>query len=188
MNHLPGPAQQPYAPQAGQPHTTYADQQRIDRIAEAFTAALDEATATPTAYKDPTPVPAIGTAPPVPQPGRAPMGQAAVDYSARVLSTSVAYAIAAGSTSVTLWATHFANPKVIALLCAAPPALAVPILAACALAKRAKQVVEAAPPQISNHYSGNVYQDQRQTHINTKTVGVIAYTRNQTPELPPANH
>lgn len=184
------------------PTATPAGQPTIDDNARKFLADLESAYAAeraqqPTAIRitDPTipswqDGPRIGTTPPVTdQPGtrRPPMGQKAVDASTLMLSGSVAYAIVAGSTSVALWATHFADPKVIALLCAAPPALAVPILATCAFLKRAKEVVEAAPPTINNHYSGTVYQDRRQTHVNTKTVGVIAVTRNQPPALPPAN-
>jgi hypothetical protein len=47
--------------------------------------------------------------------------------------------------------------------------------------KSAKEVVQAAPPEIHNHYSG--YVDQRSTQIRTDTRGVIAVTKN-TPELP----
>ena len=190
MTRQPDP-QQPTATQAGQP-IVHLDQQRIDRIANAFSAALEEVDK-PTMVRVADPSiptwqdgPRIGTTPPVVQEhagSRPPMSQRAVDASTLMLSGSVAYAVFAGSTSVILWASHWADPKVIALLCAAPPAIAVPILAACALLKRARQVVAAAPAEIHQHYSGHVHQDNRQNHLHTDTRGLIATTRN---ELPPA--
>lgn len=184
MNHLPGPAQQPHAPQAGQPTP---DDPRIDRIAAAFSTALDQATATPTSYKDLTPVPAIGTTPPVAQPGRPPMSQRAVDLNTTILSTSVLTAALGGAASAVLWASGKADPQVIGWIVGGivglPAVLTLPVLTLKGLMKSAKQVAEAAPPVIHQHYTGSVYQDQRATTVTSDTTGLIAISRN-TPELP----
>jgi hypothetical protein len=176
--HQPGPYQQPAL--------NHADDQRIDRIAQAFNQALDQATAAPTRYKDASPVPAIGAAPPVAQPGRPPMSQRAVDLNTTILSSSVVVAAVGGSTSAILWASGQADPTVIGWICgcviAVPAVLAIPVLAIKSLMKTAKDVVEAAPPVHHHHYSGNVYhQDQRTTH--SKNTGLVAINRN---DLPPA--
>ncbi|MEU7338695.1 hypothetical protein [Streptomyces sp. NPDC007074] len=174
--HQTGPYQQP-----AHAHT---DDQRIDRIAQAFSHALDQATEIPTRYKDASPVPAIGTALPVPQPGRPPMSQKAVDLNTTILTSSVLTAALGGSASAILWASGQANPTVIGWICgcviAVPAALTIPVLAIKSLMKAAKDVAEAAPPVHHHHYSGDVYQDQRTT--NTETRGIVAITRN---ELPP---
>lgn len=187
MNHLPGPVQQPYAPQAGQPTTTPHDQANVDRIAAAFNAALDEATTPPTFYRDPTTVPAIGTTPPVPQPGRPPMSQRAVDLNTTILSTSVLVAALGGAASAILWASGAADPTVIAWICAAfiaaPAVLAIPVLALKGLMRSAKEAAQAAPPTIHQHYTGTVHQDQRSITMTSDTTGLIAISRN-TPELP----
>lgn len=179
MNHLPGPHTQPHAPQAGQP---------INPAAQAFLADIEDALAqarkptptTPTSYKDPTPVPAIGLAPPVPQPGIPPQSKAAVDYAVRVLATGVATTLVSGGLSLVLYVSRFADPVVCGIVFGAPIALAVPIAALSTFTKRVKEVVQAAPPVINQTYSGNVYQDQRSTH--TETRGVWATTRNQLPK------
>lgn len=54
-------------------------------------------------------------------------------------------------------ASEHANPTVIGMICAAPAAIAVPILA---LARLIRRVGEAAPGDTHNHYSGTVYQQQ----------------------------
>lgn len=196
MTRLPDP-QQPTATPAGQPLTDI-DQQRIDRIANAFSAALADMDQ-PTAIRIEDPDvpswqdgPRIGTTPPVThQPGarRPAMSQRAVDLNTTLISTSVVIAVTGAAVSGVMLASAHANPTVIGWVCACivaiPAALAIPVLALKSLAKTAKQVAEATPPEIHNHYNGHI--DQRSTHLHTKTAGVIAYTRNQTPELPPAN-
>jgi hypothetical protein len=122
-----------------------------------------------TSYRDQTPLPPYGDAPPVPQPGRPPMSSKAVDDTARMLGASVLVAISGGSTSAILWASGYANPTVVALVFGAPTALA---LAIGRVMKRAK---EAAPDVHHHHYSGHV--DQRT--VQTKTTGLIARTNNQ---------
>lgn len=184
MNHLPAPDNTPTAPQAGQP--------TVDDNARKFLADLESAYAAqrtqfPTHYRDDTKPPAIGTAPPVPQPGRPPMSQKAVDLNTTILSSSVLTAVLGGAATAVLWASGQANPTVIAWACgcavAVPAALAIPVLALKSLMTSAKEVVQAAPPEHHHHYSGHVYQDNRQNHLHTDTRGLIAVTRN---ELPPA--
>lgn len=175
---------QPYAPQAGQPTLTATDEQRIDRIADAFNQALEEATKVPTFYKDPSPVPTIGTAPPVAQPGRPPMSKAASDVSGVLIASSLPIvALGAAATGI-LWGSGQADPTVIAWICggvvALPAAIALPVLALKGLMKSAKEVAQAAPATHNHHYSGNVYQDHRSTH--TETRGIWASTRNELPK------
>lgn len=73
-------------------------------------------------------------------------------------------------------ASEHANPTVIGMICAAPAVIAVPILAVARLVRRAG---EAAPPEIHQHYTGHVYQDQRSIH--TETRGVWAKTVSRPP-------
>jgi hypothetical protein len=124
-----------------------------------------------TSYRDQTPLPKIGTAPPVPQPGRPPMSSKAVDDSVRMLSASVLIATGGGATTAILWASGYANPAVIAVVFGAPTAL---VLALGRLAKRAKQ---AAPAETHNHYTGTVIQDQRETRTENKGVWVKTNNR-----------
>lgn len=191
----PGHHPQPTATPAGQPLPTDTARRRAAQIA----AAVDAIYEPPTAIRITDPAipswqdgPRIGTTPPVTdQPGtrRPPMSQRAVDLNTTLISTSVVITALGGATSAVLWASGHANPTVIGWVCACivviPAALAIPVLALKSLAKTAKEVAEAAPPTINQHYSG--YIDQRSTHLHTKTTGVIAYTRNQPPALPPAN-
>lgn len=123
-----------------------------------------------TAYRDDTPTPAYGTAPPVPQPGRPPMSQRAVDASTVMLSASVATlppgAIAIG----VMLASGYADPVVIGMICAAPAVVAVPILAIARLLRGAKP-----EPEVHQHFHGTVH--QQTTHSSTR--GVWARTDNQ---------
>jgi hypothetical protein len=123
-----------------------------------------------TAYRDHTPVPHVGATPPVPQPGRPPMSQGAVDASTVMLSAGVA-SLPVGAVAIgVLLASGHADPTVIGMICAAPAALAVPILAIARLVRGAKP-----EPDVHHHYSGPV--DQR--HVQTTTKGVWAKTNNQ---------
>jgi hypothetical protein len=128
----------------------------------------------PTRYRDdslPT-TSTIGTAPPIPQPGRPPMSSKAIDDSVRMLSASVVIATGGGATTAILWASGYANPAVIGIVFGAPTAL---VLALSRLAKRAKGVL---PEEHHHHYDGaTVYQDQRNVHSQTR--GVWAKTTNQ---------
>lgn len=177
--------QQPTAPQTGKLALTATDDQRIDRIANAFSQALEQATATPTSYNNPDlpswqDGPSIGTTPPVDQPGRPSMSKAATNISGvMIASTYPILALGAAATGV-MWGSGYADPTVIGYICATPVGLAIPILALSRLVKRTKETVQAAPPVIHQHYTGTVVQDQRQ--VNTTTRGLIANTRNQLPK------
>lgn len=171
MNPLPDP-HQPTAVKAGQP----AGGSLTDAVIEA--AVRD--TIRQTSFRDDTPVPAIGTAPPVPQPGIPPQSKAAVDYAVRVLSTGVATALGSGGLSLVLYVSRFADPVVCGIVFGAPIALAVPIAALSTFAKRVKEVAQAAPPVINQTYTGDVHQDY--STVNTTTRGVWAHTRNQLPK------
>ncbi|MFJ4473244.1 hypothetical protein ACIP2X_37920 [Streptomyces sp. NPDC089424] len=164
MTRLPDP-KQPHATTAGQP--TEADRDQARR----WLAALDEI---PTSFHDPTPVPAIGTAPPVAQPGRPPMSQRATDASALMLSAGIASLPLGAAVTGILWASGNADPVIVGMICGAPAAL---VLALSRLVGKAKQ---AAPDTHHHHYNGNV----RQTY-NTQTThqrSVWASTRNQLPK------
>lgn len=115
-----------------------------------------------TSYRNTDPVPAIGSAPPVPQPGRPPMSAKAVDDTARMLGASVLIAVSGGSTTAVLWASGYANPAVVACVFGAPTAL---VLALSRLAKRAKA---AMPTEHHHHYNGPVHQRE----IHSRSVGV----------------
>ena len=178
MNRLPNPTQ-PTATQVGQP-TPDTDHQ-ADQLWNAYDRAILEGRPynIPTSYKDCTPVPAYGLNPSVPQPGRAPMSQSAVDYSARMLSTGVASVLFSASASGILIASGHANPTVVGIIIAAPAFIAVPVLALSRLVKRAKEVAETAPPVIHQHYTGTVHVDART--VNSTNRGVWASTRNHPP-------
>lgn len=123
----------------------------------------------PTSYRDTTPVPTVGTAPPVAQPGRPPMSAKAVDDTARMLGASVLVATSGGAATAILWASGHANPAVVGMVFGAPTAL---VLALGRLAKRARP-----EPDVHHHYEGPVYQDQRNQQ--NKTTAVWARNTNQ---------
>lgn len=161
MTVLPEP--KPTALAAGQAH--------LNDQAAKLLAAVEEAMHAPTSYRDDTPVPRIGTAPPVQQPGRAAMSERAVDDTARMLGASVLIAVTGGSGTALLWASGHANPTVVALVFGAPTALAL------AIGRVMRRGKEATPPEVHNHYSGDVYQQHSETHTSTR--GVWAKTNNQ---------
>ncbi|MEU0624993.1 hypothetical protein ABZ329_29550 [Streptomyces rubiginosohelvolus] len=155
----------------------------IDAQLQQFRAAVDHATSTPTYYRDPTELPAIGPTPPVPQSGRPPMSQRAVDLNTTILTSSFLTLATGGAASAVLWASGHANETVIAWICggivAVPVALTLPVLALKGLMKGAKDVAQAAPTPVHHHYNGNVTVDQRAIHTTNR--GIIANTRNQLP-------
>jgi hypothetical protein len=136
-------------------------------------AAVDAIYRGPTSYRDDTPAPAYGPMPPVPQPGTPPMSQRATDISRMMIAGGVA-TVPPGLIAIgVLVASQHADPTVIGMICAAPAAVAVPILAIARLLRRAK---DALPEQHHHHYAGPVYQDQRTQH--SRTSGVWAKTNN----------
>ncbi|WP_042404406.1 hypothetical protein [Streptacidiphilus carbonis] len=127
-----------------------------------------------TFYRDVSPVPAIGHTPPVQQIGRAPMSQRATDLSGVMLSAGLASVPISGGVSLVLWTVGQINPEVVGMICVAPVAA---LYALSRVLKGAKEVVEAAPPVIHQHYQGTVIQDHRE--VTTHTRGVIARTNNR---------
>jgi hypothetical protein len=175
------------SPLPGQRPPTTGGTRELDDQARRLLAAVEEAMRTPTSYRSDDPdVPSwsegarIGSAPPVPQPGVPPMSQHATDIGRTALYCGLATVPPGLITIGVLLASGQANPTVVGWICAAPAALAVLILAAARLLKGAKEVVEAAPPEVHNHntFNASVHQDQRTVH--TETRGVWAKTTNPT--------
>ncbi|MGW7617400.1 hypothetical protein ACWGLG_16340 [Streptomyces antimycoticus] len=121
--------------------------------------------------------PRIGTTPPVPQPGIPPMSVRTTETVRAVMFASLA-TVPPGLIAIgILVASQHADPTVIGMICAAPAAIAVPILA---LARLMRRVKDTLPTEQHHHYNGPVYQDQRNIH--SKTSGVWAKTNNQLAE------
>jgi len=134
-------------------------------------AAKEAARLIETAFRDDTPIPAVGPTPPVPQPGRPPMSQKATDASMVMLAAGVASVPIGGSVSLVLYTLGHVDPTALAIGAAAPVAL---ILAIGGLLRRARGVL---PEEHHHHYTGPVHQDQRTQTSNTR--GLIARTNNQ---------
>ncbi|MFD9099317.1 hypothetical protein [Streptomyces collinus] len=156
-----------------------ADSRAAD--AQAFLADLEDAMApaVPTSHRDDT-LPSeftIGSTPPVPQPGarRPPMSQKATDASVLMLSAGVASVPIGGMASLVVYTLGHVDPTTLAIAAVAPASLALPILALCRLAGRARQVVEAAPPVVHHHYAGPV--DQRTVTATAR--GLVARSRGE---------
>ncbi|MFG2130502.1 hypothetical protein ACGFNV_22170 [Streptomyces sp. NPDC048751] len=164
MTQLPDP-QQPTVDPVGQP--TPEDRAEAARLL----AALDQI---PTSFRDETPVPSIGTALPVPQPGRPPMSQGATDASVLMLAGAGSVSMISVSAGVLMYLSQYADPVVCGIVLGAPTAL---VLAIARLVRKAKH---ATPPVHHHHYKGNVHQDYSTTTTNTR--GVWAKTRNQLPK------
>ncbi|HEY8982674.1 MAG TPA: hypothetical protein VIU15_24190, partial [Streptomyces sp.] len=129
-----------------------------------------------TSYRDTSPLPPHGDTPPVPQPGIPPMSQRAVDASRLMLTAGLA-TVPPGLVAIgILVASRQADPTVIGMICAAPAAVAVPVLALARLFTRAREATPDVPDTHHHHYDGPVYQDQRTTH--TRTAGLWAKTDN----------
>ncbi|GAA4824148.1 hypothetical protein [Streptomyces ziwulingensis] len=116
-----------------------------------------------TNYRDDTPTPAFGSALPVPQPGRPPMSQKAVDFSTMALSASAA-TIPPGAIAVGLMlASGYADPIVVGMVCAAPAFVAVPIIAIGRMLRGARPESE-----VHQHFHGPV--THQTTHTETRSV------------------
>lgn len=152
------------------------DRAEVRKLAAAVEAAL--ADAVPTSYRSIDPSvpswadgPQIGTAPAVPQPGVPPMSQRSTDIGRTALYCGVA-TVPPGLIAIgLLLASGQADPTVIGWICAAPAALAVPILAVARLLRGAKEVVAAAPAEVHHHYSGPVHQEQRTVNTTVRGFG-----------------
>lgn len=154
MNRLPDPTQ-PTAPQAGQTDRTDDTLRRAAAIA----AAVDDVYQPPTRFRDHSPLPTIGSMPPVQQPGTPAMSQKATDISRVLLAAGCATVPPGLVTTLILVASENANPTVIGWICAAPVLVAVPVLALTLLVRGIKNAAEAAPPEIHQHFNGTVHQD-----------------------------
>ncbi|MEV5189269.1 hypothetical protein [Streptomyces werraensis] len=143
--------------------------QTVNPLADAVIEAAVRDAIHQTSYRDATPVPQHGSALPVPQPGRPPMSQKAVDASTIMLSASIATIPPGAITVGVMLASGYADPVVIGMICAAPAAVAVPILAIAKLIRGAKP-----EPEVHQHFHGPV--THQTTH--TKTNGVWARTNN----------
>ncbi|MFJ3141697.1 hypothetical protein ACIPJM_04500 [Streptomyces halstedii] len=159
----------------GQHASDPTDRNEVRKLAHAVETALIEEMAT-TSYRDNTPVPAVGAALPVAQPGRPPMSQRATDASALMLAGGAATVMVGGGASLVMLASGYADPTVCAIILGGPAVL---VLAVSRLVSRAKAGVEAPPPVTKNYY-GTVHQDTRT--ITNHTRGVIANNRNQLPQ------
>ncbi|MEU3125827.1 hypothetical protein ABZ689_05810 [Streptomyces sp. NPDC006874] len=158
---LPEPYQQ--HTQVGQPDAQAPDSPLAHAVEEAIIEELAK-----TFHRDETPLPAIGTTPPVAQPGPPPMSQWAIDASGILRGVAVA-SLPVGTA---FWLVGQVDPLTLGIIFGGPVAA---LLAAARLISHIKNTVEAAPATHHHHYNGNV--DQRS--INTQTRGVIAHTRNQ---------
>ena len=164
MNPLPDP-QQPTADAAGRP--------AMDDQARAFLAAVADAMRTPTAYRDETPVPAVGSALPVPQPDSRSVPQ----WAAGIAVASIG--IGAGVTGIGCGAwLIFRGLSSVTLL--GVIAIAAPFIGIAAVTTAIGAAIsQAKRSSTTNVYQGTVVQDQRQ--VNTTTRGLLANTRNQLP-------
>ncbi|MFI7890905.1 hypothetical protein ACIFUY_06530 [Streptomyces sp. CACIS-1.16CA] len=156
--------QLPEQPVAGQPDPTIHDNARR------FLAAVDEAllAGQATSYRDPTTLPAVGDAPPVPQPGQPPMSQWATDASGVLKAVSVASLPIGGA----LWIVGQVDPLTLGIILGSP---AVAALAVARLVAKVKDANQATQPVVQNYY-GTVHHDERT--VTSTTRGVIANTRN----------
>lgn len=121
-----------------------------------------------TSYRNDNPVPVVGTAPPVAQPGRPPMSQGATDASVLMLAGGATTTMIGGTAAVVMYVSQYANPVVCAIVFGAPAVL---VLALSRMVKRAKGVL---PDEHHHHYTGPVHQDQR--NVRSKTIGLSAKT------------
>ena len=118
-----------------------------------------------TSYRDDTPTPTIGTAPPVPQPGRPPMSQGATDASMLMLAGGASTAMVGGTAAVVMYVSQFADPVVCALVFGAPTVL---VLAVARLVGRAKSVL---PAEQHHHYNGPVHNHNQHVHSQSRLWG-----------------
>ncbi|MFD7109141.1 hypothetical protein ACFWAF_02990 [Streptomyces microflavus] len=152
--------QLPEQPVAGQ-HT---DNPLARAVNEAITKELAK-----TYHRDNTPVPLIGTAPPVAQPGPPPMSQWAIDASG-VLKGVGAVSIPIG---VALWIVGQVDPLTLGIIFGSP---AIAALAVARLVAKVKDANQNTPQPVTNHYHGTVHHDTR--NVTSTTQGIIANNRN----------
>lgn len=100
------------------------------------------------------------TAPPPSKRERPAMSGRATDDSVRMIAFGGMTLMVSAGGGILMVASDFANPTVIGMICAAPAAIALPVLA---LARLARRFGEAAPTEIHQTYTGNVHQETRIT-------------------------
>lgn len=159
MRDLPEP--KPAAPTAGQ---------TVNPLTDAVIEAAVRDAIHQTSYRDTTPVPRYGSAPPVPQPGAPAMSQTATDIGRAAIFCGLATVPPGLVVTAILLASQQADPVVIGMICAAPAALAVPILAIAKLIRGARP-----EPEVHQHFHGPV----TQTTTHTENRGVWAKTSNR---------
>lgn len=137
---------------------------QVDDNARMFLNAVEDALAQ-TSYRDPSPVPQVGDAPPVAQQGRPPMSQGATDASVLMLAGGAATVMVGGTTAIVMYVSQFADPVLCGLVFGAPTAL---VLALARLAKKAKG---ALPDEHHHHYEGPVFQEHSETTNNNRWWG-----------------
>ncbi|WP_435597078.1 hypothetical protein [Streptomyces anulatus] len=158
--------QLPEQPVAGQPDPT------IRRNADQLMAAINEIQVEKaTSYRDETPLPAVGTTPPVPQPGQPPMSQWAIDASGVLKGVGAVSILIGGG----VWIVGQVEPLTLAIIFGSP---AVAALAVARLVAKVKDANQAAPQPVTNHFHGTVHHDERT--VTSTTCGVIANNRNTT--------
>ena len=123
----------------------------------------------PTSYRDDSPIPVVGTAPPVAQPGRPAMSQGATDASVLMIAGAGSVSMVSLSAGVLMYLSQYADPVVCGIVFGAPTVL---VLALSRLVRRAKA---AMPDEHIHNYTGPVYQQ----HTHSSTRGVWAKTTNQ---------
>lgn len=142
--------------------------------AERLIDAVNEALQPATTYRDPSPLPVIGTAPPVSQPGRPPMSQKATDASMLMLAAGAASLPIGGMTSLVLYTLGGVDPVALAIGATAPVAL---VIAVSALIRAAGRGMQGIGAEHHHHYHGPVSQ---KTHtVSTQTRGLFAKTINK---------
>lgn len=141
--------------------------------AERLIDAVNEALQPATAYRDPSPVPAIGTTPPIAQPGRPPMSQKATDASALMLVVGAASLPIGGATSLVLYTLGHVDPVALAIGAAGPVAM---VLALGSLVRAASRGLQGI--KVEQHlYTGSVHQKNRT--VVTENRGLFAKTINK---------
>jgi hypothetical protein len=102
------------------------------------------------------------------------MSQRATDTSVLMLAGAGSASMVSVSAGILMYLSQYADPVVCGVVLGTPTVV---VLALCRLVRRAKEVVEAAPPVIHHHYKGTVIQDN--SEVTTHTRGIIARTHNR---------
>ncbi|OUD04665.1 hypothetical protein [Streptomyces swartbergensis] len=113
----------------------------------------------------------IGNTPPVEQPGRAAMSGKAVDDTVRIIAFGGTTFLTCGGVALVMVTSEVADPTAIGTFFGG---LAVLALAVARLLHRAGQ---AAPTEIHQTYTGDIYQDQR--NVQNKNIGAFVKNTNQ---------